>query len=654
MSNINYNFNKLTPFKFFCLTNFPFIEEDFDALTYYELLCKVVEYLNKVIDTTNAIGTQTEELTNAFNELKSYVDNYFTNLDVQTEINNKLDEMAQDGTLQQIISSYLNTKALLVFDNVESMKNSNNLIDGSYAETLGYYNKNDGGKATYKIRSITNNDVIDNAKIIPLKNNNLIAELVDNNIINIKQFGAYGDNEHDDTEAFKKAIDFAYSLPNANNYNSFKVIIPKGKYLISSELRLTSSTLNGSELSNISIEGEGQGTTVLISNFSDNGNLIYLNASSKFSLKNMSFKNLNSNVDVTALKIAGSSMLIDLTNLFAYKFYVGFDLDICVGNVTNCFANSCNCGFKTKGTSTNFLNCYASQCSKKNEINDFEGCGYYINSTYSVLEACASDSNFIAYKIIRYGVTMLNCGMEGDTNGIIIKTPNSNTYQAPIIIDGYLFDNIQKPTIKILTSQKVIIKNHNFSLDYDYVDVASNLPTNVVEYENCNFYVTNESLYPSKILIPLDNIARKNGLIYNFDGFINEGKGRLYKRSIKWRVSKTNLDKLYNGRQVALLIKAFTIKQYSDSAVTTFNEEFATQYTVSQSYLAKALPNYDNTKLSYNRSSDDNYYYFELTPLDTTIVPENNLLCYEIRVLDNTVKNLNNGLNLIEFEGLDY
>ena len=114
MSNINYNFNKLTPFKFFCLTNFPFIEEDFDALTYYELLCKVVGYLNKVIDTTNAVGIQTEELTNAFNELKSYVDNYFTNLDVQEEINKKLDEMAQDGTLAKIINEEifndLNTK----------------------------------------------------------------------------------------------------------------------------------------------------------------------------------------------------------------------------------------------------------------------------------------------------------------------------------------------------------------------------------------------------------------------------------------------------------------------------------------------------------------------------------------------------------------
>ena len=31
------------------LQSFPFIDEDFDAITNYELLCKVVEYLNKTV-----------------------------------------------------------------------------------------------------------------------------------------------------------------------------------------------------------------------------------------------------------------------------------------------------------------------------------------------------------------------------------------------------------------------------------------------------------------------------------------------------------------------------------------------------------------------------------------------------------------------------
>ena len=51
MADINVNNNytdvkNLTPFKLCVLQNFPFIEADFDARTNYQLLCKVVEYLN--------------------------------------------------------------------------------------------------------------------------------------------------------------------------------------------------------------------------------------------------------------------------------------------------------------------------------------------------------------------------------------------------------------------------------------------------------------------------------------------------------------------------------------------------------------------------------------------------------------------------------
>ena len=53
---MNYDYKYLTPFKWFILENFPFIEEDFDAITNYQLLCKVVEYLNKTIHKTNELG----------------------------------------------------------------------------------------------------------------------------------------------------------------------------------------------------------------------------------------------------------------------------------------------------------------------------------------------------------------------------------------------------------------------------------------------------------------------------------------------------------------------------------------------------------------------------------------------------------------------
>ena len=183
-----------------------------ESMSYYECICAFRDYLNTVIipninnvndavaelqqiflDLQADVNTEIENfengITSDFNNLHDYVENYFANLDVQEEINNKLDDMAQDGTLQEIIADYLNSKAVFGYDNVASMKASTNLINGSYAETLGYYNKNDGGSALYKIRNITNNDIVDDMTIIALQNTNLIAEYIIQDKINVLQFG---------------------------------------------------------------------------------------------------------------------------------------------------------------------------------------------------------------------------------------------------------------------------------------------------------------------------------------------------------------------------------------------------------------------------------------------------------------------------------
>lgn len=168
----NYNFTKLTPFKWFVLENFPFIEADFDALTEWQLFCKLGKEINKIIDSTNSLGTQVVSLTD-------YVSNYFENLDVQDEINNKLNEMAQDGTLAEIIAQYVNVQSVLAFNNVTELKSANNLINGSICKTLGYNNYKDGKGHFYKIREYTTNDMIDEINIIKLNNyDNLIAELI--------------------------------------------------------------------------------------------------------------------------------------------------------------------------------------------------------------------------------------------------------------------------------------------------------------------------------------------------------------------------------------------------------------------------------------------------------------------------------------------
>ena len=198
-------------FRRFVLQNFPFIEEDFDALTDYALICKVVEYLNKVINSQNQLISEVESfetgmtadfnnLSDAFDQLQSFVDHYFDNLDVQQEINNKLDQMVEDGTLQEIIASYLNANAMWCFDTVNDMVNAPNLINGSFARTIGYHAKNDGGAGVYKIRTITNDDVVDGGSIIEMADNSLIAELIVGDRLVPEQFGAYGDGTHDDLQ----------------------------------------------------------------------------------------------------------------------------------------------------------------------------------------------------------------------------------------------------------------------------------------------------------------------------------------------------------------------------------------------------------------------------------------------------------------------
>ena len=103
----NFNYTPLPPFKWYVLQNFPFIEADFDALTEWQLFCKLGKELQKIIDSTNSLGIQVESLTD-------YVNNYFENLDVEEEINNKLNEMAEDGTLEEIIARYLQQSSIKV------------------------------------------------------------------------------------------------------------------------------------------------------------------------------------------------------------------------------------------------------------------------------------------------------------------------------------------------------------------------------------------------------------------------------------------------------------------------------------------------------------------------------------------------------------
>ena len=99
---------ELTPFTKMIMTIGTLPTSFYASMSYYESMVWLYEYLkNTVIPTVNNNAEAVEELQQAYITLKSYIDNYFENLDVQQEINNKLDEMAEDGSLTLLIKNYV-------------------------------------------------------------------------------------------------------------------------------------------------------------------------------------------------------------------------------------------------------------------------------------------------------------------------------------------------------------------------------------------------------------------------------------------------------------------------------------------------------------------------------------------------------------------
>ncbi len=99
------DYKDLQPFRFWCQKVLPLVYDD--SLSYYELLCKVVDYLNKTMEDVGVLESDVTGLHESYKKLQNYVNSYFSTLDVQEEINNKLDGMAKDGTLTNLIRVYI-------------------------------------------------------------------------------------------------------------------------------------------------------------------------------------------------------------------------------------------------------------------------------------------------------------------------------------------------------------------------------------------------------------------------------------------------------------------------------------------------------------------------------------------------------------------
>lgn len=126
------------------------------GLSFDENIGRLTCVVNELIKFDKEMLEAYQNVINEFNSLKNWVENYFKNLDVQEEINNKIDDMIKDGTFGEIVGDRLNYKidkskqTIYVFESmditpiVQALNDNETLIlqKGTYALTTSILQKN--------------------------------------------------------------------------------------------------------------------------------------------------------------------------------------------------------------------------------------------------------------------------------------------------------------------------------------------------------------------------------------------------------------------------------------------------------------------------------------------------------------------------------
>lgn len=138
MSNLNElrPIQALSPFKRFCCTIGNLPSSYVESMSYMELVYWLCDYLkNTVIPAVNNNANAVLELQNLYVELKNYVDNYFDTVDFEEKVSEKLNEMALDGTLANIINQEIFGELNSKINNVLQI-NKNKIVSSLFAEYL--------------------------------------------------------------------------------------------------------------------------------------------------------------------------------------------------------------------------------------------------------------------------------------------------------------------------------------------------------------------------------------------------------------------------------------------------------------------------------------------------------------------------------------
>ena len=367
------------------------------------------------------------------------------------------------------------------YDTVADMKADTKLKAGDMAITLGYYEPNDGGGGTYLIRTKTVSDVDDGGSIHQI-NDELVSELIVDNCVNIKQFGAKSikvtsESNIPDTDTIntplKNMINYVMKLAreNLNKGYNFKALIPAGSYLITETIEL--STL-------VHLIAEGS-VCLYWKNTTDEENIMFkigttddeLSPWARHSIdnrfRNPVFDGSNGNFELnnisdtkkdTCIALGGFSdnsegELIGLKFLYIKNFKIGIDMylkNVYMNKFSNLSINKCEIGIKT---STPNKEEYSGINSGENII--FDKCEIALCNTAILFDDsitnlkfvnCSFDGNgCVVYQNLNLNATLIfdKCWIEavGNSMGSQHQAINFRGKQAIVYIVPHQDDNYQ-------------------------------------------------------------------------------------------------------------------------------------------------------------------------------------------------------------------
>lgn len=483
----------MPPFKAWLASNIPAVYDN--TMSYYEELVALIKYLqDTVVPAINSNAETITILSNAIEQLQQYVDSYFKNLDVQNEINNKLDQMATDGTLQEIITTYIQSNVAWTFDTVADMKSATNLISGSYAQTLGYYALNDGGGAIYKISGTGTAD-----EMFTIAVGTLCADLVYANEVETLQLGIKNDGSEDISSKLNAVI---------GNTKISKLVFTKGSYTVNDTIdinRKIELDLNGSTIT-YTKENDALfdiSTTYKIKPTIKNGYIIGTDNNTCFNIVryNESTPAWGGSVNLYNLDVRGFSKAIYALNIF------------------NCEITDCT--FSTNGT----YEIGVSDNSLMSNANCFKNCYFKALNT----QASYPSYSFVLSKVVN--MSFIGCSFEQMNNVI------SNTSCNTIKFYNCEFEQISGAIAKNKAGMILNDSNHLIGIssvfeDVSYKYVPKNTYTSNFIYSDDNAVGT----LRSKIRNASNKIAGCTTLVSTADGSNSVPDVRLDQD--KWEIHK--------------------------------------------------------------------------------------------------------------------